>query len=201
MVRGGHRRQVDKLKRLLARAPPSDGRAQLLKNGLRMCFVLRRVRQAIKTRDCFRRIAFRDWFAPLKHDLDQSDHRITGHASRFVERLAISREARKCGAGDRIAALVSWVKNVGVGSCHISTIASHFSLVSIIEQKSNDQTFQNKATVTAYLAAARFGPTAFTLTLAQDTVNGFGGDIINAPLDGSSVIRLDVPSATSTSAT
>lgn len=66
----------------------ADGRAKLLKNRLRVCFVLKRVRQAIKTRDCFRRITFRDWFAPLKDDLDQSVHRVTGHASRFAERRA-----------------------------------------------------------------------------------------------------------------
>ena len=97
----------------------ADGRAKFLKNRLRMCFVQKRVRQAFKTRHCFRRIAFRDWLAPLKHDLDQSVHRVTGHASRFVERLAVGREARKCWTGDRIAALWLWVKNEGVGSCHV----------------------------------------------------------------------------------
>jgi len=36
--------------------------------------------------------------------------------------------------------------------------------------------------VTAYLASAGFGPTAFTLTLGQDTFHGFGDDTFNAPL-------------------
>jgi hypothetical protein len=58
-------------------------------------------------------------------------------------------------------------------------------------------TLQNKVAVAAFLDSAVFGSSTFTLTVGQDILTGYGGDVFNAPLTPAGGETVDQPTLTS----